>query len=158
MIQRPQSIFLIIVAIANSFVLAGENIWTKRGIAGQWAQVNATHWTLSQNEQMVSSQTHYGLTALFFISVGLTIFIIFSFKNRMRQMALGLMNSLLIAGSMGYAFWIIFKQANPAFEPDYQGQYSQSFYAMVIALLANMIANRLIRKDEMLVQSSNRMR
>jgi hypothetical protein len=28
----------------------------------------------------------------------------------------------------------------------------------VVSLLANMIANRLIRKDEMLVQSSNRMR
>ncbi len=158
MIQRPQSIFLLIVVIANSFVLAGENIWTKRGISGQWAQVNATHWTISQNDQVISNQAHYGLTALFFISILLTLFILFSYKSRMRQMGLGLVNTLFIAGSMGYSFWIIFKHANPAFEPDYQGQYSQSFYAMVIALLANMIANRLIRKDEMLVQSSNRMR
>jgi hypothetical protein len=76
----------------------------------------------------------------------------------MRQMTLGLVNSLLIAGSMAYTFWIIFKQAMPVFEPENQGAYGFGFYAMVVALLANMIANRLIRKDEMLVQSSNRMR
>jgi hypothetical protein len=59
---------------------------------------------------------------------------------------------------MGYSFWVIFKEAMPNFEPEAQGQYGFGFYAMVVSLLANMIANRLVRKDEMLVQSSNRMR
>jgi ABC-type uncharacterized transport system permease subunit len=76
----------------------------------------------------------------------------------MRQMMLGLVNSLVLAGAMGYAFWVIFKEAVPAFEPEIQGKYGYGFYALVVSLLANMIANRLIRKDEMLVQSSNRMR
>jgi hypothetical protein len=53
---------------------------------------------------------------------------------------------------------VIFKEAVPAFEPETQGKYGYGFYALVVSLLANMIANRLIRKDEMLVQSSNRMR
>jgi len=44
------------------------------------------------------------------------------------------------------------------FEPESQGHYGYGFYALVVSLLANMIANRLVRKDEMLVQSSNRMR
>jgi hypothetical protein len=76
----------------------------------------------------------------------------------MRQMTLGLINSLVLAGSMAYAFWIIFKEAMPVFEPETQGHYGYGFYALVVSLLANMIANRLVRKDEMLVQSSNRMR
>jgi hypothetical protein len=53
---------------------------------------------------------------------------------------------------------MIFKEAMPTFEPEIQGKYGYGFYALVVSLLANMIANRLIRKDEMLVQSSNRMR
>jgi hypothetical protein len=53
---------------------------------------------------------------------------------------------------------VIFKEATPTFDPALQGKYGYGFYALVVALLANMIANRLIRKDEMLVQSSNRMR
>jgi len=59
---------------------------------------------------------------------------------------------------MAYTSWIIFKQATPVFELDNLGAYGFGFYAMVVAVLAHMIANRLIRKDEMLVQSSNRMR
>jgi glucan phosphoethanolaminetransferase (alkaline phosphatase superfamily) len=158
MIQRPQSIFLAIVVLAQSFVGYGWPIWTKTGISGQSAELTNTHWTISQNGAMVNEHSHIFLALLLISSTLLTILILFSFKNRVRQMTLGLVNSLLIAGSMAYTFWIIFKQAMPVFEPENQGAYGFGFYAMVVALLANMIANRLIRKDEMLVQSSNRMR
>lgn len=158
MIQRPQSIFLAIVVLAQSFVGYGWPIWTKTGISGQSAELTNIRWSISQNGAMVNEHSHIVLALLLIASTLLTIVILFSFKNRMRQMTLGFVNSLLIAASMAYTFWIIFKQAMPAFEPENQGAYGFGFYAMVIALLANMIANRLIRKDEMLVQSSNRMR
>ena len=158
MIQRPQSIFLAIVILAQSLVGYGLPIWIKTGNSGQSAEMTNTHWSISQNGAIVKDHSHLALALLLIASTLLAILILFSFKNRVRQMTLGLVNSLLIAGSMAYTFWIIFKQAMPVFEPENQGAYGFGFYAMVVALLANMVANRLIRKDEMLVQSSNRMR
>ncbi|MHA8053641.1 DUF4293 domain-containing protein [Aquirufa sp. OSTEICH-129A] len=157
MIQRPQSIFLLIVIIAEILVIAGWPLWTKTGMSGETAQVFISEWT-SQIQGKSQVEANYIPLVLVLISIALTAFILFQFKNRMRQMALGLVNSMLIAGTMGYSFYTIYKKTIPLFNPEMQGAYDLGFYALIVALLANMIANRLIRKDEMLVQSSNRMR
>jgi hypothetical protein len=158
MIQRPQSIFLLIVIIAEIIVCTGLPIWAKTGLAGQHVELFLSQWTQSLNGKAVSSHANYGLFIVVVASALLSIGILLSFKNRIRQMTLGLINSMLIAVAMGYIFYIIFNETIPLFEPTSNGQYEIGFYALVGALLANMIANRLIRKDEMLVQSSNRMR
>ncbi|RXK48167.1 DUF4293 domain-containing protein [Aquirufa rosea] len=157
MIQRPQSIFLVIVLLAEILVVAGWPLWDKTGMSGETAQVFISEWT-SQIQGKTQTEANYIPLVLLLISIGLTAFIIFQFKNRMLQMALGLVNSMLIAGTMGYVFYTIYKKTIPLFNPEMQGAYGIGFYALIVALLANMIANRLIRKDEMLVQSSNRMR
>lgn len=157
MIQRPQTIFLCLVIIANSLVSSGWSIWAKAGQAGQRAELFFNEWTLTVSGKTSATNT-IAIVILLTLSTLITLITIFSYKNRIRQMMLGLANSLLLAGAVGYAFWVIFKEAMPRFEPEAQGKYGYGFYAMVVALLANMIANRLIRKDEMLVQSSNRMR
>jgi hypothetical protein len=159
MIQRPQTLFLALVIIANSLATStGWPIWSKVGASGQKATLYFNEWTLVQGEQTTATHPTIAIAILITLSTIITLITIFSFKNRVRQMMLGLVNSLLLAGSMAYAFWVIFKEAMPAFDPALQGKYGYGFYALVVALLANMIANRLIRKDEMLVQSSNRMR
>jgi hypothetical protein len=158
MIQRPQTIFMSLVLIANCLASSGWTIWTKIGQAGQKAELFANKWTLVQTGNTVTENSSIAIIILLTLSTIITLVTIFSFKNRIRQMMLGLINSLLLAGAMGYSFWVIFKEAMPNFEPEAQGQYGIGFYAMVVSLLANMIANRLVRKDEMLVQSSNRMR
>jgi hypothetical protein len=159
MIQRPQSLLLALVIFANSLATStGWPIWSKIGASGQKATLFFNEWTLSQGEQTTATHPTIAIAILITLSTIITLVTIFSFKNRVRQMMLGLINSILLAGAMAYAFWVIFKEAMPSFNPDIQGKYGYGFYAMVVALLANMIANRLIRKDEMLVQSSNRMR
>jgi hypothetical protein len=159
MIQRPQSLLLALVIFANSLATStGWPIWSKIGASGQKATLFFNEWTLSQGEQTTATHPTIAIAILITLSTIITLVTIFSFKNRVRQMMLGLINSLLLAGAMAYAFWVIFKEAMPSFDPEIQGKYGYGFYAMVVALLANMIANRLIRKDEMLVQSSNRMR
>jgi len=158
MIQRPQSLFLALVILANSIATSGLSIWQKIGTSGQKAELFSNQWLLFQNGKEVAAHSTIAIALLVTLSTIITLITIFSFKNRIRQMMLGLINSLVLAGSMGYAFWVIFKEAVPTFEPEIQGKYGYGFYALVVSLLANMIANRLIRKDEMLVQSSNRMR
>jgi Domain of unknown function (DUF4293) len=73
-------------------------------------------------------------------------------------MTLGLINSILIAIVLGYTFYQVFKVGIPMFEPENQGSYSAGFFTTVLAMLCNMIANRFIRRDEMLVKSADRMR
>ena len=158
MIQRPQSLFLALVMIANSIATSGLSIWQKIGSSGQKAELFSNQWLLFQNGKEVAAHSTIAIALLVTISTIITLVTVFSYKNRIRQMMLGLINSLVLAGAMGNAFWVIFKEAVPTFEPEIQGKYGYGFYALVVSLLANMIANRLIRKDEMLVQSSNRMR
>ena len=158
MIQRPQSIFYALVILANSLASSGWAIWSKTGVSGQQIDFFSNQWVLLQNAKEVSAHSTIFLPLLITISTIITLASLFSFKRRTRQMTLGLINSLVLAASMAYAFWIIFKEAMLVFEPESQGHYGYGFYALVVSLLANMIANRLVRKDEMLVQSSNRMR
>ncbi len=153
MIQRPQSIFLLIIIIAEILVLSLWNIWSNVSSKGEFLLVTVSEYRINGEIQ----QYLWISMGLVLISLGLTSFILFSYKNRLRQMLLGMINSMFIAGSVGYLFYIIFKVV-PVVETNPSGQYEWGFYALVIALLANMVANRLIRRDEMLVQSSNRMR
>lgn len=158
MIQRPQSIFLLLVIICEIVAMSGTEIWSKSNFNGQEVVVTAQALVQKLNGKTVSEVSQTILMVLLGASVVLSAGILFSYKNRMRQMLMGLINSMLIAGSIGYAFYVIFKEAIPLFDAAQNGKYAMGFYAMVVALLGNMIANRLIRKDEMLVRSSDRMR
>ncbi len=158
MIQRPQSIFLLIVIACEIFVLTGTSVWTKTNFDGNEIIVTIQSLKQTLNGASVKESSHLLAIGLLAASTLLSLGIIFSFKNRMRQMMMGLINSMLIAGTVGYLFYIIFKEAIPLFSPEQNGKYDLGFYALVVALLGNMIANRLIRKDEMLVRSSDRMR
>ena len=75
MIQRPQSIFLAIVVLAQSLVGYGWPIWTKTGISGQSAELTNIRWSISQNGSMVSEQSHLILALLLIASTLLTILI-----------------------------------------------------------------------------------
>jgi hypothetical protein len=77
------------------------------------------------------------------------------FENRLLQLKLGALNSLLTAGCMGSAAYLAIKliQANHI-----SGGYGISLYFPAVAMVCNAIANRFIRKDENLVKDSDRLR
>ncbi len=77
------------------------------------------------------------------------------FQNRLLQLKLGALNSLLLAGCMGSAAYLSIKliQANHL-----SGSYGVSLFFPAVALVCNAIANRFIRKDEDLVKDSDRIR
>jgi glycerol-3-phosphate acyltransferase PlsY len=151
MIQRPQSIFLVLIAIAA--VVAGKNpIWLKIG-EGQSVQLSALGILHNTNEQ-----PSYLLLSGIVVFLLIALASLFMFKNRKLQMLLGMINSLIIASCLGYVFYQVFKVAQPIFLPEQEGQFKLGFFALVAAFLCNMVANRLIRRDEMLVRSADRMR
>ena len=84
-------------------------------------------------------------------------FSIFSYKNRLNQIKLGALNSFLTSVFIIYFLYDIF----------YNEQYINindkisfliSFYLIFLAIFFNFLANRFIRKDELLVRESERIR
>jgi len=77
------------------------------------------------------------------------------FENRLLQMKMGALNSLLMAGC-GFAsvyFSLSLQKTSQA-----PGNFGFALYLPFAAMLLNAIANRFIRKDEKLVKDSERLR
>ena len=158
MLQRIQTLLLAVVAIAMLATTALP-IWEKNSAALN-EKVTLTSFALEyfKGTNLVSSANTMVIVILAIISVCIAAFSITQYKKRMLQMTLGLINSILIAVVLGYTFYQVFKVGIPMFEPENQGSYGTGFFSTVLAMLCNMIANRFIRRDEMLVKSADRMR
>ena len=158
MLQRIQTLLLAVVAIAM-LVTTALPIWEKSSAALN-EKVTLTSYALEyfKGTASVSSENTMVIVILAIISACIAAFSITQYKKRMLQMTLGLINSILIAVVLGYTFYQVFKVGIPMFEPENQGSYGTGFFSTVLAMLSNMIANRFIRRDEMLVKSADRMR
>lgn len=158
MIQRIQTIFLAIVAICMG-VVSTSPIWTKISInTSESLKLNALRMDYSKNGALLEIIPAYFILGFAILAGLVAVYSLFSFKNRKMQMLLGAVNSMIIAISMGFIFYYIFKVGAEKFDPTAQGNYGIGFYAGGVALLANMISNRFIRRDENLVRSADRMR
>ena len=158
MLQRIQTLLLAVVAIAMLATTALP-IWEKSSAASN-ERVTLTSYALEyfKGSVAVSNTNTIVIIILAIISACIAAFSITQYKKRMLQVTLGLINSILIAVILGYTFYQVFKVGIPMFEPENQGSYGTGFFATVLAMLCNMIANRFIRRDEMLVKSADRMR
>ncbi len=159
MIQRIQTVFLALVALCMIMVVALP-IWSKTDAQNmQNMHLNAFSLTHTQGNKIVeaSSVTAIYVAILAIIVIGISVFSIFSFKNRILQMKLGLANSMTMLVLMVVNVLTIYK-AEKIFNETQKGDFSFGFWAIIAGILLNMAANFFIRKDEKLVQSSNRMR
>jgi glucan phosphoethanolaminetransferase (alkaline phosphatase superfamily) len=82
---------------------------------------------------------------------------IFKYKNRLTQIKLGTLNSLLITGSLVFLVYLTYKGQSEIM-PNILGEYKIGLFMPAIALVLNSVANRFIRKDEKLVRSVDRIR
>ena len=82
---------------------------------------------------------------------------IFSYNNRMKQVKLGALNSLLIAGVL-FAAVFFGNQGQLQWEQAGQGSYSVGMFFPTLAIICNFVANRFIRRDEKVVKSMDRLR
>ena len=153
--QRVQTVFLaisIISLVAAIFM----PIWVHEAI-GQSHRLYALHYSIiGQNGEMTRTQyMPYCLTAILAVaSITLSVFGIRKYKDRMLQMKIGALNSLVLAGVIASAF-IFSNQLAKSFEG---GKLGLGLWLPGIAVLCNVLANRFIRRDEKLVRDSNRLR
>ncbi|MGY2130829.1 DUF4293 domain-containing protein [Hymenobacter sp. HD11105] len=158
MIQRIQSVFLLLLALAMLSVLVLP-IWSKTDpLSGQELVLSAYKlaFTNPQPGSPAPSPT-YPIAILALISAAVAVFEIFQFKNRFRQLKLGLLNFLLIVATIGAGFYYsgVGEQLLNIKVP---GEFEAGFYLPTLALLLNVLANRFIRRDEQLVRSMDRLR
>jgi drug/metabolite transporter (DMT)-like permease len=158
MLQRIQTLLLATVAVAMLSVTLLP-MWEKSSATlNEKVTLTAVALEYFKGTNLVSTANTIVIVMLALISTCIAAFSITQYKKRMLQMTLGLINSILIAVVLGYTFYQVFKVGIPIFEPENQGSYGAGFIAAVLAMLCNMIANRFIRRDEMLVKSADRMR
>ncbi|HEV7346694.1 DUF4293 domain-containing protein [Telluribacter sp.] len=158
MLQRIQTLFLAIVAIGMGVFLALP-VWQKTAAGGeQTATLDALHLTHQLNATQSEVQSVMYLALLAVLVAGVAIFAIFKYRNRLLQSALCAVNSILMTILLAGTIYQTYYKASKFFEPERPGEYLTGFYALVVAMLANVLANRFIRRDERVVKESNRMR
>lgn len=162
MIQRVQTIFLFLVAVAMLLVTF-LTIWEQINPA-HTQQLKLTAWNLTsysiQNGQegaVIEQKNVFYIGILAIAAALLALYSLSQFKNRTRQMFLNMINSLLMGITLGVAVYQSY-QANTDFNPSEQGDFVAGFYAIVAAIIFNVVSNRFIRRDEMLVKSVDRIR
>lgn len=158
MLQRIQTVFLALTVIGMGIFLAFP-LWTKVSTAGEErADLTAIKLTHQINAVQSNIQPVYYLIILAILVAGVAAYSIFQFKNRVLQSALCAVNSILMTIIMGLVIYFTFYKTAKLFDPNMPGKYEIGFYGLVGAMLANVFANRFIRKDEREVQQSKRFR
>ncbi|GAB3693028.1 hypothetical protein GCM10027592_12480 [Spirosoma flavus] len=169
MIQRVQTLFLFFIAIAMGVALSFP-IWEKTGaISLEKAQLTALQYSYQKAAPLqpgVPNQTvpttyvdSVWYLALLIGLVGLVaLYAIFQYRNRLMQTGLCAVNALMLTAIMGIILYRTLYSGKEYGNPDDQGNFLTGFYAIIAALVLNMLANRFIRRDEKLVRDSDRLR
>ena len=160
MIQRIQSIFLLLSSICMILFLFIP-VWLKLDPAsGEMYKVFSIYLlyqasTDSGLQYIYLPYTYSGGVAA--LTVLISWIEIFQYRNRLTQIKLGTLNSLLMTGSLVYLVYLTYNAQSEVL-PNILGEYKLGLFMPAIALILNSIANRYIRKDEKLIRSVDRIR
>jgi Domain of unknown function (DUF4293) len=112
--------------------------------------------TVEAGTERIASYFPYSICAVLCIAAStIAVIEIGKFENRLLQLKLAALNSLLMAGAIGSSVYFATRliKANQM-----AGEYGFGLWLPAVAMISNMIANRFIRKDEKLVRDSDRLR
>ena len=159
MIQRIQTVFLLLVAIGMTLFIVFPLWLNFNADTGELYQITALklyHIDGAGNESTLYFP-YIISAALAFLSIVVALFEIFQYKNRLNQIKMGAMNALIMAGALILPLYLTYT-GQSAFMPDVKGKYLIGIFFPLGSLLFNSLANRFIRKDEDLVRSVDRIR
>lgn len=148
--QRIQTVFILIVilAVMGSIFLP---IWIA---SDQNNVLYALHYSFLKDGVPVPVYMPYAITGILLIAAAtIAVIQIGKFKNRILQVKLGALNSLLIALALGASVYFGSKLVR-----EFGGQFGFGLWLPAVAALCNWLALRFIRKDEKLVRDSDRLR
>jgi len=137
MLQRIQTVYLLIVAVISGGLIFALNLWTT---------VEGT--VVYAKDEMLA-------LGLFAGSAILAIISIFNFKNRKSQFMLGRLNMILNLILLGF---FVYRILNSPGEANGVSEKGVGIFLPVISIVFLVLANRAIKKDEDLVKSVDRLR
>jgi len=157
MLQRIQSLFLLLIATMMVGLLF-VNIWDKKSISpDEQVTLNATKMMYTRAGQVINETSTIWIAIAAVVSFIVSSLSILSYANRIRQMAYGLVNSVLIGAILGLILYYSF-QGEKLISASEKGSFGAGLIIPAVALILNSLANRFIRKDEDMVRASDRMR
>jgi len=165
MIQRVQSLFLVGVSVCM-FLLIYFDIWEKKALDSNEKIVltafSMTHFVAEKEADteintIIEETGTYYIAILAFLSAAIALFELLKYRNRLTQMKLGLVNTVLMCAALGLCYYFS-AEGNKEFTDAPEGIFLAGFYMPIAALLLNVLANRFIRRDEKLVRSADRLR
>jgi glucan phosphoethanolaminetransferase (alkaline phosphatase superfamily) len=153
MIQRIQSVFLLLLALSMLSLLALP-LWHKvDGLTHQELTLTAFNFTAQHMPKPATGAPVWIIGLLALVSAAVAVYEIFQFRNRFLQLKLGMLNLLLLVATFGAAFYFS-NQGEALLNPKLEGQFQPAFYLPTLGLMLNLLANRFIRRDEQLVRNS----
>lgn len=152
--QRKQTIFL---ALTGSLMVL--MIFFPAWVAEQEGirrELYPLHYSITESGAKTVTYFPYAISAILAAAAATLAFLeIGKFENRMTQIKMGALNSLVMAGSLGA---LVYFATQLIEQNQMAGQYGLSLWLPAGAMVSNMIANRFIRRDEKLVRDSERIR
>ena len=145
MIQRKQSIYIVIAAIISAGLTTFCSLWNS-------SQANTPIYIID----LFSGASFLEKTTpiLFFISALLSIVALFLFKNRQLQFVLGRLNILINLFLLGILIYLSQTLSGEALV----SEKGIGMFFPILVILLLVLANKAIKKDEDLVKSVDRLR
>jgi len=157
MIQRVQSLYLLISAVLTSLVLAFP-LYTAP-LEGSVIDVNFLGATWTSDGAVIGETSHVYVLILVILSVVMSLVTIFMFNNRPLQMKLARFSGLLNTGLLAAIFFAIESAKDmPAGSMDVLGDYGLACLLPIGGMILGILAGRAILKDEVMVRSADRLR
>ena len=142
MIQRIQSIYLLVVAILSAGLIFVFDLW-------KIAEAKVFALDLFSEESIVSKL----VPVLFIVSAVLALYTIFSFKDRKKQFVFGRLIILINLFLLGVLIYLSLNLPG-----EVSSEKGIGMFIPTVAILFSVMANRAVKKDEDLVKSVDRLR
>jgi anaerobic C4-dicarboxylate transporter len=155
MLQRIQSLLLLLAAVALGVFLS-TNTWTG-GLEGEKIIVNPYQILQMKGGLAAYQKSIFYVAVLAGLAIALSVFAVFQYKNRVRQMLFVALNSLLIGVAVAVSVYHV-KYDAMKLDNAGEGNFETGLYAGFAALALNWLANRFIKRDEKMVKDADRMR
>ena len=142
MIQRIQSIYLLLVAILSAGLIFVFDLW-------KIAEVKVFALDLFSEESIMSKL----VPVLFLASAVLALYTIFSFKDRKKQFVLSRLIILINLLLLGVLIYLSLNLPG-----EVSSEKGIGMFIPTVVILFSVMANKAIKKDEDLVKSVDRLR
>jgi len=167
MLQRIQSIFLLLALLANLSILflpvwsfsSGQNSETLNGLLIQatvGAEAESEEMTAFDHGNINKLLAHSAVLGLSIVSAILLLVTIFLYNNRKRQKSLAYL--CIVLTMMLLLSTVLLTQLGPSLIQAPEGSPSYGFFMPVAGILLTWLAISRIQKDEDLVNSLDRIR